>query len=336
MILCKKSIGFIFLLFFLHISNIFGQDAHYSQFYANPVFLNPAFTGTLNCPRFCINFRDQYPTIPNNFISFSGSYDQHIRALHGGVGLLFAADIQGSGIFSAYNAGLIYTYRIQAGENFFLQFALQGSYGIISLKWEKLVFASNILNSSLPHDAPSNINFTKSQFDAGIGAVGYTRNLYFGLAVHHFLPIHKNFYPITNANDKWSIKWTGHFGGKINIIKKRNDEDSYGDVSVYPNIVFLSQKDFHYLHEGFYFSLYPLTIGTWLRHNFKSLDAFIISCGVEYKIVRMGYSYDFSLTKLENSGGAHEISIQFVIPCINETLSSKSKRKYPSVACPRF
>ncbi|TNE76120.1 MAG: type IX secretion system membrane protein PorP/SprF, partial [Bacteroidetes bacterium] len=33
-------------------SNIFAQDPQFTQFYANPIYLNPAFAGSHGCPRF--------------------------------------------------------------------------------------------------------------------------------------------------------------------------------------------------------------------------------------------------------------------------------------------
>ena len=39
------------------------QDAMFSQFYANPLYLNPAFAGSNVCPRISLNFRDQWPSM---------------------------------------------------------------------------------------------------------------------------------------------------------------------------------------------------------------------------------------------------------------------------------
>ncbi|MEY4865383.1 MAG: hypothetical protein RLZZ114_812, partial [Bacteroidota bacterium] len=37
------------------------QDPHFSQFYANPIYLNPAFAGVAQCPTVHANYRNQYP-----------------------------------------------------------------------------------------------------------------------------------------------------------------------------------------------------------------------------------------------------------------------------------
>jgi len=322
-----------------------GQDAHYSQFYANPLYLNPAFTGTANCPRFTLNFRDQWPAIKENFIAFSGSYDQHFHAIRSGIGVLFSADIEGKGILNTYNASVLYNFRVRVTHKFNLQFALQGGFLTSSVNWEKLKFASEIIDSYKPNYLPQNLDELSpiSQFDAAFGFLGYTSYLYFGMAMHHLFPVQVSYLRNTSEKFKtiWEPKLTAHIGGKITVSQKSRTEIKTGDIFLYPNIVFISQGTFHYLHEGFYFNFYPFTIGTWLRHNFKNLDAFIISCGVEYKSLKIGYSYDFSLTKLQGAGGAHEISLQFIIPCdYNPRKGKKSNKKgsynYEPFVCPKF
>ncbi|MCL1850869.1 MAG: PorP/SprF family type IX secretion system membrane protein [Bacteroidetes bacterium] len=348
MILCKRRTYFLFIFLTLIILNLFGQDAHYSQFYANPLYLNPAFAGANNCPRFSLNFRDQWPAIKGNYIAFSGSYDQHINVLHGGIGVLVAADIEGrgingSGIMNTYNASAIYNFRVKVTHKFNLQFALQGGYLTSYINWEGLHYASGAQGLP-PPDYPALYDYKKkSQFDAAFGFTGYTSYLYFGMAIHHLFPVRTSFF--SSSNDKyqtvWQPKYTAHIGGKITILQKNRTEINTGDIFLYPNLVFISQGNFDYLHEGFYFNFYPFTIGAWLRHNFKNFDACIVSCGIEYKLLRIGYSYDFTLTQLEGTGGAHEVSLQITIPCDNDNrdrINSKKKKKmdYAPLDCPRF
>jgi len=344
MILFKQKICYLFIFFLLTFLNSLGQDAHFSQFYANPLYLNPAFAGTVNCPRFSVNFRDQWPEIPRNYLLFSGSYDQHVNVLHGGIGAFVSADIIGGGIFQTYNAGVIYNFRVRASNQFNLQFALQANYLASIFNWEKLQFASELIAPYTPNDLPSEYySSSKSQIDAGVGMVGYTPYLYFGLAVHHLLPIQANFFSKEQTGiilkERVGVKWTAHLGGKITISQKARNEDNYGDLSLYPNIIFMSQKTSHYLHEGFYFKVYPFTIGTWVRHNYKNFDAFIVSCGMEYKLFKIGYSYDFNISELERTGGAHEVSIQFIIPCRDDKIVNaprKTTRKLSPITCPKF
>ena len=51
------------------------QDPHFTQYYANPLYLNPAFAGVKQCPRVTTNYRNQYPSL-GVYQTFSASYDQ--------------------------------------------------------------------------------------------------------------------------------------------------------------------------------------------------------------------------------------------------------------------
>ena len=72
-----KVIYALLIIFFLASSpRVFSQDAEFTQFYANPLHLNPAFAGTHMAPRSTLNYRNQWPGIPGTFVTSSFSYDQ--------------------------------------------------------------------------------------------------------------------------------------------------------------------------------------------------------------------------------------------------------------------
>ena len=50
-----KVIISVFALIFIT-NTASAQDPAFSQFYANPLYLNPAFAGTNDCPRVNLNF----------------------------------------------------------------------------------------------------------------------------------------------------------------------------------------------------------------------------------------------------------------------------------------
>ena len=64
---------FCFLLVFT--TEVKAQDPAFSQFYANPIYLNPAFAGASpgGCPRTTLNYRDQWPGIGRTYVTYSVS-----------------------------------------------------------------------------------------------------------------------------------------------------------------------------------------------------------------------------------------------------------------------
>ena len=79
------------------------QDPQFTQFYANPMYLNPAFAGSARCPRVAINYRNQWPALKKTYITTSASYDQHFDMLNGGVGLMVMNDKAGEGTIATTN-----------------------------------------------------------------------------------------------------------------------------------------------------------------------------------------------------------------------------------------
>ena len=104
---------FIIIAMFLCISNnVKAQDPAFSQFYANPLYLNPAFAGASEggCPRATLNYRDQWPGISRAYVTTSASWDQHVNAVGGGLGMIVSQDRSGAGALQTSQAFLLYSY----------------------------------------------------------------------------------------------------------------------------------------------------------------------------------------------------------------------------------
>ncbi len=62
------------------------QDPQFSQFYAAPLYLNPAFAGSTGQARVGANYRNQWPAIDANFNTFSAFADFYIEDKNSGCG----------------------------------------------------------------------------------------------------------------------------------------------------------------------------------------------------------------------------------------------------------
>ena len=99
---------------------ILAQDPTFTQFYANPIYLNPAFAGSNNCPRFAMNYRNEWPNLSGNYVTTSASYDQYVKNISGGIGVLITNDQQGKGTIQTSMLGLVYSYHVKVNRKFSL------------------------------------------------------------------------------------------------------------------------------------------------------------------------------------------------------------------------
>ena len=301
------KVGKFSLLLFIVLScmiKVQGQDVIYSQFYANPIYLNPAIAGSKLCSRLTLNYRNQWPAINQGYNSFSASWDQPVEKISGALGIIVNTDVAGGGIYNSFSANGIYSYRLEVSRNILLNAAFQVGYIQHRLDWSKLIFEDQV-NQVVPNQ----LNVGKADFSAGLLA-GYKESLYLGVAVNHLTRPDMSYYDGTvNRTD---MRITIHSGMLIDVKDGLNGKD-LRNLSISPNIVYIQQGTFQQLNLGVYANSYPLVAGIWLRHCFGNPDAAIFLLGYQQKNYKFEYSFDYTLSRLKiGSGGAHEVSMVFL------------------------
>ena len=120
----------LFLTLFLILSSMksVAQDPHFSQFYANPMYLNPAYAGSNFCPRLIMNYRNQWPALPGDYVTYSTSFDFGLKEIHGGLGLIVVHDNAGWGVMTTNNISLIYSYHANISSTTTVSAGFQFSY----------------------------------------------------------------------------------------------------------------------------------------------------------------------------------------------------------------
>lgn len=313
--------------------NVFSQDPIFSQFYANPLYLNPALTGVERCPRVILNYRNQWPGIDNgggNYVSYAASYDQHVDALSGGLGLLMLHDREGAnGIFKTTRASLIYSYNLAVNRKLSMRFGLEATYFNKAIDWSQLTFG-DMIDERYGFIYPTNetpVNSSVQGVDFSGGWLAYTKYFYGGFAVHHLTEPKETF--LLGDDTQLPRKFTAHMGLVVPINKRYPKE---GAIS--PNILFQQQgQEFsgnpnaRQMYLGMYGYKGPIVGGIWYRAQ----DAFIVLVGIHTEYVRFGYSYDITTSKLTNkSGGSHEVSLALLFDC------KPQRKRFRPIACPKF
>lgn len=300
------------------------QDPAFTQFYANPLYLNPAFAGSARCPRICMNYRNQWPAISGTFVTSSVSYDQYVSPLHGGIGVQLMYDRAGAGTLNTLNASFIYAYQLNISRSFTLRFGAQVTYFQRSLDWSKLNFGDEIdprygFTWQTAEVAP---NLTVRTADFSAGFMGYGEHFYFGASVNHLSQPNVSFWAPDNVS-KLPMKITAHAGATIPLTRSRFQTPT----TISPNILYQRQQAFQQLNIGMYVTHGPMVGGLWYRNR----DSFILLVGIQQNTFRIGYSYDVTLSKLTNAtAGSHEVSLSLIIPC------RKKGPRFRMLDCPSF
>ncbi len=292
------------------------QDPIFTQFYANPLYLNPAFAGSHICPRVCMNYRNQWPNLSGTYVTYSSSFDKYFTNLAGGIGLLVTSDDQARGTLRTTTASFIYSYLIEVNRTFHIRAAMQATYFQKKLDRGRLNFGDMIdarrgfvWNTS--EIVPSAIK-TNADFSAGI--LASDRNYFFGFAAHHITQPDEGLMGVSRL----PTRFTAHAGGRFELEPRSGQYLS-------PNILFQSQGKFMQLNLGIYYTKDVFVAGLWYRTG----DAVIAMVGLQNTFFKFGYSYDVTVSKLSgNTAGSHEISLQVTMTC------KKRKPKYKLDSCP--
>jgi type IX secretion system PorP/SprF family membrane protein len=302
----------------------------FSQFYANPVYLNPALAGNKICPRVNFSYRNQFPSLGDHYVSYSASADMYVAAINGGVAVNAIADMTGP--LASFSGNAVYSYRLKITQKITMNAALEAGYFQYRLNWEKLVFEDMIVPGtgeiiSGSETQPDKMNVGDVDFSTGM-VVGYNERLYVGAAFHHITMPDLAFY--TGNTSRLDMRMTIHAGALFDLQEGLEGAENER-LSFSPNVVYMQQGNFHQLNAGAYVNFYPFVTGLWLRHNFENPDALIVLLGFQQPQYKIGYSFDFTLSQLGiSAGGAHELSLVWMLPC------PKKEFKYKAIKCPSF
>ncbi|MFO8054468.1 MAG: type IX secretion system membrane protein PorP/SprF [Bacteroidales bacterium] len=306
-----------------------GQDPHFSQFYANPLYLNPAFAGSNVCPRVTMNYRNQWPAISGAYVTYNAGFDMYFDDISGGLGVLANTDRSGEGVLNASQFSFMYAYRLKVSRTFNINAGMQASYFQKSVDWTKLTFGDQIdpkwgfVNQT---NEPSG-TYESAGADFSAGILGYTDKFFVGFGAHHLTEPDEGF----RNYSELPVKFTAHGGFLIDLAASGHRRPREGDPTLSPNLMYQQQGQFHQLNYGMYLNMKPIIAGLWFRQFFEGSDALIILAGFEYKKYKFGYSYDITVSKLSNaSGGAHEVSMGIMFNCPPE------RKKLRAIECPSF
>jgi len=205
------------------------QDPQFTQFYANPLYLNPAFTGSTICPRIALNYRNQWPGISGTYVTSSASFDRLIYNIKSGIGVIVMNDQAGQGTLKTTTVSGLYSYQIPLGRKGSINAGAKATYGQKSIDWSKLNFGDMIDPShGFVYQTAEVPGVTrKSYVDFSAGILAMTKYYYAGFAVDHLTEPDEGLI----GTSKLPRKNTAHAGANLPV---GNDKGT----SISPNILY--------------------------------------------------------------------------------------------------
>ncbi|MEA3460577.1 MAG: PorP/SprF family type IX secretion system membrane protein [Bacteroidota bacterium] len=312
------------LLLFLY-TDADSQDPAFSQFYANPLYMNPAMAGIEGPAKVYLGYRNQWPGATNPYVTYHASYDQYIEILQGGVGLHVDNDRQGGGVFNTLSVDAIYAYHLQVNSHLMVSGGFQASVGQRNMNPSDLVLPSELAGAGTTTLVP----YSKVYPDFAFGLGGFYKNFFGGFAVHHLLEPYGS--PSEDPNTRLLRKYTAHVGAMIPIIEKRLGREV---LQLSPHLVFMQQDIYQQLNYGLEVLYRGIIIGAWFRQDLLfSYGTAIFSAGYGNGQFRIRYSYDAKLSPPDlhiPTLGAHEISLVAIFENLNKST------KHRAIKCPKI
>ncbi len=338
----KRS--WVLLLFLINCSLAFGQDPSFSQYFASPLSLNPALTGTFD-GRFRASsiYRDQWRSaLEKPMTTFSTGLDLRMPVRIRGrvtkdafaLGLLFLTDRMSAVDYTStqINVSTAYHKALSFRHSRFLTVGFQ--FGIIqrSINYQDLFYTdqfngidgyTDLTAENLP---PNNIAF--GDFSLGINYSAQNQNgfaTFLGFAMQHFTQPQINFFstnPLDGNNtvSRLPVRYVANVNFRLPLTPR---------ISFQPRAM-ASLQDPHFQADagGTFRFLFSTTTGTALHlgasaravrdhKNLVLLDGIVSIFGIEYSQVLFGFSYDLNVGDLNTPASfarrnAFEISVAYL------------------------
>ncbi|HTA81812.1 MAG TPA: type IX secretion system membrane protein PorP/SprF [Bacteroidia bacterium] len=292
------------------------QDASFSQYFFNPLYINPAYAGSRGIFSGTMVYRTQWVGMEGAPVTESVGMHGMIPGSNIGLGLQFYSDNVGP--LSTTDVSAIFAYHLHLSDATTLAFGIEGCMDNVSVSFGKI---------SVENTADPSFNNNSSSAwvpDANAGLYLYKDRFFAGFSVRHLMQPNFGLQNYNGAGDAIFFRTyyltTGvvvplsdNIGIRPSILAKYV-QGAPVDIDLDASLIFC---DKFYIGAG---------IRTDKRIAINGMDnALVLS--IEYDVanrIRFGYSYDFYLSQTGNyTNGTHEIMLGW------DLYSNKTKMTSP-------
>lgn len=350
--------------------NCFSQDPQFSQFYAAPLYLNPALTGSTSMGRLVVNGRNQWKKNVNRYDARSVSLDFNIPKWKIGIGFLATRDYAGfdkqgydligigpsTKLQRQTKLGILGSYILKIDRYWHAKGGVNLSYMFRSYDFSMLTFRDQFGTDGTIFPTQEVAGNEKTRYvDVSAGGFAYSHytndkalNYWVGISMNHLTRPNQAF---IGTKSVYPIKTTIHTGTKIPIgsviARKKHDQ------SINPTLNYKMQGKFDQLDLGIYWHYRPIMFGIWYRglpgikkdaENDNHHDAIVFIAGIKEENLLglendliLGFSYDLTISKLGSSAsGTFEIAVIYEFEVYGYSRKKKPKFKEMVIPCPKL
>ncbi len=312
----------------------YSQDIHFSQYAETPTSINPALAGVTYNTRVIANYKSQWATVANKYLTYGFSFEQAIKhkKLKGNyfaVSAFIFRDVAGDAKVSTLNPNLGFSYIQKINKRMKLSGGAQSgifyrTIDVNGLRWGEQ-YNGYAYDASLPTGEPVVPRSSITSFDLGGGVnLNYIQSDKFlsaknaakfdvGVSAYHYGVGRSSFFTTT---EKLKTRMCAYFNGDFNIPNSIN--------AIMPSFLYMRQGTNNQFIVGALFkfilgnpSTYTsnkkptaLSIGSYYRYR----DAIIPSLLFQYDKYAFGISYDINispLTPASKRNGGLELMLRY-------------------------
>lgn len=325
-------------IFLLSTTIVMSQDMQFTQFYAAPMYLNPAYTGLNACTKLTGNYRNQWGNISGGYVSQIVGFEHFVQKVNSGFGFMFTNDQAGTGRLRSYSYNFLYAYELQLTRKIMMRAGMQATRTVHAVDFYKLVFGDQLARGGALTTIETPGDLKTSFFDVSAGTLIYSEKFWAGFSSHHLTMPNMS---LMNSTSPLPVKFSLHGGAKIpfKAVTYEDKEKKY----ITPAFLYKFQEKFDQVDVGAYITQEPFVLGLWYRGipgfkayqpGYQNNDAIAVIAGFTKGSFRAGYSYDLTISRLVGfSSGSHEVSVAYQF-----CKSVKKRKNYKAflVPCPKF
>ena len=324
----KKTVFIIIFVF--AIAAVHAQDPNFSQFFASPLTINPALTGSPNADlRVFSNYRQQWLGNNTSYNTGTLSVDSRLfkeqlgdkRVL--GIGGFFMTDQSLNGYFKSTYASINTSYMIaldEAGQHN-IGIGLAGIYGDRRLDFSQLTFSEQFgsggFNTALP-TGESGLANLKPYISVSSGLLyrykGEESDIEFGVSGYHYNKPKQSFLSDSTGN-YLPARFVTHFSMESYLSDK---------FSLSTNAIYQTQAKQGYFAAGAILNYGSMEEGEGKIFStglfYRSDDAIYPYAGLTINNFQLGLTYDVTVSKFKTSSytpRTWELSLIYALPHVS-------------------